>query len=96
MRYSGRWMTLVDDRVLEFIHENKHGSPKMMKEEGRIRYSRQYIDKRCKELVSRGLLQHVGNGVYIITEDGERYLEGDLDTGELDDEGVGNGREVSA
>ncbi|VTT88000.1 hypothetical protein DM2_1334 [Halorubrum sp. DM2] len=29
-----------------------------------------------------GLVQHLGNGVYIITDDGEAYLDGRLDTQE--------------
>jgi len=80
MRKSGDWMALVDDRVLEYIRENGSGSPTEMKNEGPIRYSRQYIDRRCKKLAEEGLLTHLGNGVYVITEDGEAYLEGRLDT----------------
>jgi predicted transcriptional regulator len=76
-------MSLVDDRVLEFVRENGSGSPTKMKEEGRIRYTPEYIAERCRELTKRGLLQHLGNGVYVITEDGERYLDGELDTAEL-------------
>lgn len=75
-------MTIVDDRVLEYIKEHEHGSPTEMKEEGPIRYSRQYIARRCQELADHGLLQPVGNGVYIITERGEAYLRGELDTHE--------------
>lgn len=82
MRRSGKWMTIVDDRVLEYIKENEHGSPKQMMEEGPIRYSRQYIARRCRELADHGLLKPVGNGVYVITERGEAYLAGDLDTHE--------------
>lgn len=80
MRRSGKWMTIVDDRVLEYIRENEHGSPTEMKREGPIRYSRQYIAERCRKLAEHGLLQPVGNGVYTITERGEKYLDGELDT----------------
>lgn len=80
MRYSGDWMSLVDDRILEYIHEHDSGSPKKMKDEGRIRYSRQHIARRCRKLAEKGLLTHLGNGVYIITEEGEAYLRGELDT----------------
>lgn len=80
MRHSGDWMTLVDDRVLEFISENETGSPTAMKREGPIHYSRQYVARRAKKLADEGLLRHVGNGVYMITEDGEAYLDGRLDT----------------
>ena len=82
MRYSGDWMALVDDRVLEYLRENGSGSPTEMKEEGPIRYSSQYIGRRCKKLTEEGLLKHLGNGIYIITDDGEAYLDGRLDTQE--------------
>jgi predicted transcriptional regulator len=80
MRYSGDWMSLADDRILEYIRENGSGSPTEMMEEGRIRYSKQHIARRAKELSRRGLLQHLGNAVYVITDEGEAYLDGDLDT----------------
>ena len=88
MRHSGDWMVLVDDRVLEYLSENESGSPAEMKREGPINYSRQYIDKRCKRLSEEGLTKHFGNGIYVITGDGEAYLDGRLDTQEwryLDD-----------
>ena len=75
-------MTIVDDRILEYIRENEHGSATEMKREGPIRYSRQYISERANELAEHGLLTPVGNGVYVITERGEAYLDGDLDTHE--------------
>jgi predicted transcriptional regulator len=73
-------MVIVDDRILEYILENEHGSPSEMKKKGPIRYSRGYISERCQELANKGLLKPVGNGVYTITDRGEAYLEGDLDT----------------
>ncbi|OYR84760.1 winged helix-turn-helix domain-containing protein [Halorubrum sp. E3] len=80
MRYAGGWMTAADDRILEYLSENETGSPAKMKREGPIRYSRQQINRRCKRLAEEGLVRHLGNGVYVITEDGEAYLEGRLDT----------------
>ena len=80
MRHSGDWMALVDDRVLEYLREHDSGSPTEMKREGPIHYSRQYIDRRCKKLAEEGLIKHLGNGIYVITEDGEAYLDGELDT----------------
>lgn len=82
MRYSGDWMTLVDDRILEYLQENETGSPKKMKEQGPIRYSDAYIGRRCKRLVEEGLVRHLGNAVYTITSDGKAYLDGRLDTQE--------------
>jgi Mn-dependent DtxR family transcriptional regulator len=83
-------MTLVDDRVLEYIRENESGSPTAMKRDAPIHYSREYVHKRCKKLSEKGLLKDLGNGVYVITDDGKAYLDGDLDTQNwirLDDSG---------
>jgi predicted transcriptional regulator len=80
MRYAGNWMTAVDDRILEYLSEHESGSPTKMKREGPIRYSRQQVHRRCKKLAENDLVSDLGNGVYVITEDGEAYLEGRLDT----------------
>jgi len=82
MRYSGDWMTLVDDRILEYLRENETGSPTEMKNEGPINYSSPYIGRRAKRLAEEGLTRHLGNAVYTITDDGEAYLDGRLDTQE--------------
>ena len=80
MRYAGEWMSAADDRILEYLSENESGSPTKMKREGPIRYSRVQVHRRCKILAEKGLVNDLGNGVYMITEDGEAYLEGRLDT----------------
>lgn len=80
MRYAGNWMTAVDDRILEYLSEHESGSPTKMKREGPIRYSRQQVHRRCKKLAENGLVKDLGNGVYMITDDGEAYLDGRLDT----------------
>jgi predicted transcriptional regulator len=79
MRRSGEWMVLADERVLEFIREEESGAPKEMAESGYVRFSRQYISRRCKKLVDHTLLRHLGNGVYIITDAGEAYLDEEYD-----------------
>jgi hypothetical protein len=73
-------MTLVDDRVLEFLDENESGTPTKMKEEGPINYSRPYINRRCKKLAEKGLIKNLGNGVYVLSDTGKAYLDGRLDT----------------
>ncbi len=80
MRHAGNWMTAVDDRILEYLSEHESGSPTKMKREGPIRYSRQQVHRRCKKLAENGLVKDLGNGVYVITDDGEAYLDGRLDT----------------
>jgi predicted transcriptional regulator len=83
MRLSADWMSIADDRILEFLREEGPRSPSKIHEDGRVRFTRQHINTRCKQLVEYGLLQHLGNGVYAITEAGECYLNGELDAREL-------------
>ena len=79
MRFDADWMSRADDRILEHLAEKGPDTPKSIADSGRVRFSRQHINQRCKVLVSYGLLVHLGNGVYDITADGEAYLTGDLD-----------------
>lgn len=58
-----------------------------MADSGYVRFSRSYITQRCKKLVNHGLLRHLGNRVYVITEDGKQYLEGELDATDLEPDG---------
>lgn len=84
MRLDADWMSRADDRILEYLSEWGPDTPKQMAEDGRVRFSRQYINARCKKLVPYQLLLHLGNGVYDITEKGEQYLAGELDVRELE------------
>ena len=85
MRYSADWMTIADDRILEYLSTSETSTPKKMADSGDVRFSRQYIGERCRKLADYGMVQHLGNGVYRITEYGEQYLEGELDAEDLDD-----------
>ncbi|MFC4246497.1 winged helix DNA-binding protein [Natribaculum luteum] len=100
MRKSGSWMTIWDDRILEYIRREGSGSPKELEESGYVRVSKSHISRRLRKLAEHGLLTHLGNGVYVITERGEAYLDGELDTSEdapetpidvTDENGNGNG-----
>lgn len=75
MRRSGSWMSVWDDRILEWMEENNgSGTPKELKESGLIRISQTHIARRCKKLAENGLLKHVGHGAYLLSEEGEAYL----------------------
>jgi repressor of nif and glnA expression len=73
-------MTLVDDRILEYLFENEAVSPTEMMKGGPIKFSQAYIGRRCKKLKEEGLLREVSDATYVVTEDGEAYLKGHLDT----------------
>ena len=82
MRKSGSWMTIWDDRILEFIRSEDSGTPKELKESGYLRISKSQVSRRMKKLAEHGLLKHLGNGVYVMTDRGEAYLDGEIDTPE--------------
>lgn len=84
MRRSADWMVICDERILEYLSENETGTPKQMADSSLVRFSRSYITQRCRKLVDYGLLRLLGNGVYVITDTGEEYLEGELDAEELE------------
>ncbi len=81
MRQSGSWMTIWDDRILEIIHEEGNGSPKELEDRDEIRISKSSVSRRLKKLADHDLLQPLANGVYVITEEGEAYLNGEYDAG---------------
>lgn len=84
MRLVADWMTLADDRILEYLSEEGPTPPSKMANDDRMRFSAEYIGRRCREnLVPNGLVQNLGNGVYSITDEGEEYLKGSLDASEL-------------
>ena len=92
MRRSGSWQSVWDDRILEWMRENDGtGTPKELNDSGLIRVSRTQVSRRMKKLAEHGLLQHVGNGAYILTEEGEAYLDEEYDAEEgvyFDNEGA--------
>mgnify|MGYP000563180921 CR=1 FL=1 len=80
MRKSGSWMTIWDDRILEYIREHEGSSVGELEDSDYVRVSNAHISRRCKKMAEHGLLRPLGNGVYVITERGESYLDGELDT----------------
>lgn len=85
-------MKPTDDLILELLEEEGQYPPKIIAE--KIDKHPKYVGTRCRELRDHGLLRNLGRGLYQITDDGERYLVGDLDTAELE-EGDGE-RQASA
>ncbi|MEY7850495.1 ArsR family transcriptional regulator [Natrarchaeobius sp. A-rgal3] len=74
-------MSIVDERILEFLRDEGARQPKQiagaLRERG-MDYNDKYIGRRCLALAEHELLNNIGNGIYVIADSGERYLEGDL------------------
>lgn len=85
MRLSADWMTMADDRILEYLAEEGTTTPKRMANDDRMRFSRSYVNARCTELAKRSFVLNLGNGVYQITYRGQQYLDGELDAVEVEE-----------
>jgi len=78
-------MTIWDDRILEYIDEEGSGSPAELYRSEYFHISKSQLSRRLRRLAEYGLLNHLGNGVYVITRKGEDYLAEELDAHELED-----------
>ncbi|EMA63190.1 PhiH1 repressor-like protein [Halorubrum distributum JCM 13561] len=79
-------MTIWDDRIMEIIQDGGPTSASELDKEDYIRTSRPNISRRLNKLADHGLLHRLPNGVYSLTDKGERYLNGELDAEELNEE----------
>ena len=80
MRRSASWQSVWDDRILEWLDDNEGaGTPKQIHDSGYIRASKSTVVRRCQKLAENGLLNHIGNGAYIITDEGKAYLNEEYD-----------------
>jgi DNA-binding IclR family transcriptional regulator len=91
MRESGTWMTIWDDRILEILREEGPKSVGELTKHPNIRISHSQVSRRCGTLAEHGMLDAFANGVYDITEQGLRYLDGELDAEEIENENNGEG-----
>lgn len=78
-------MVLADERILEFLSVEGRSSPKMIADDERIPFVRQYVNRRLSALANAGFVQKVGRGFYQLTEQGEDYLSGEFDARDLPD-----------
>jgi len=77
-------MTQADERVLEFLHEKDIvASPSVIA--ANIDYTQEYLSRRCRKLTNAGLLQRADASNYRITDLGEKFLDGDIDSDEIPD-----------
>ncbi|MWG34150.1 Lrp/AsnC family transcriptional regulator [Halomarina oriensis] len=82
MRHSAAWMSIWDDRILEYLQENGPSPVGEIAENEYIHVSQPTVSRRCQRLAEHGFTARVGNGVYVITERGKSYLAGELNAAE--------------
>jgi predicted transcriptional regulator len=79
MRKSGNWMTVWDDRILEYIYNNGTATPTEIANSEFVHVTAQHISNRLQKLHDHELVESLGNGVYQITTTGSYYLAGGYD-----------------
>ena len=85
MRPRVEWMTQADERVMEFLLEKDIvASPSVIA--ANIDYTGEYISRRCRTLTDAGLLQRVDASNYRLTDLGERFLKGEIESDEIGEE----------
>lgn len=89
MRPTPGWMTMTDLVILEFFDEHDlELAPKplyrnLVRHGHDVGYST--IRGRLPELANKGVLEKDSNGYYQLTELGQEYLSGEIDTSELEE-----------
>ena len=83
MRPRIDWMTRSDDRILEFL-DDKGIVASASVIAVNIEYNPNYISRRCRRLAEAGLIQRIDSSNYRLTDFGDRYLAGEIDSDELE------------
>jgi predicted transcriptional regulator len=78
-RASAGWMKREDERILEFLDEEGLSSARLISNEVFEKVSAGHVSERLGMLQYAGLVACTGLTSYEVTEEGERYLAGDLD-----------------
>ncbi|MFC6975845.1 type IV toxin-antitoxin system AbiEi family antitoxin domain-containing protein [Halomicroarcula sp. GCM10025709] len=81
-RKDAEWMNPIDDRILELFRAEGNLNPAAVEKFGVT--SANHASRRCSKLAKYGLLTRIAPGLYAITDDGEAYLDEDLDASTLD------------
>jgi hypothetical protein len=81
MRRSAGWMSGPDDRILEIAAEDPDGIIKVgeVTNNPYIHVGNSQVSRRCRKLAEHNLLRTIGDGVYVITDEGRGYVNEEYD-----------------
>lgn len=82
-RHSPPWMTLLDERILEHLDEERWSTVSYMSEHRWIPGVKEAIRSRCGMLEVVGLIDQIAEEAYGISDEGILYLDGDHEPGSL-------------
>lgn len=78
-RRSAFWMKQLDERILEYLHEEGWATPSMMSDAMGFSASEGHIRERCEMLRYIGFIDVLHGQMYELDTDGRLYLMGQVD-----------------
>jgi predicted transcriptional regulator len=85
VRKRADWLTRKDEEILEVMREEGNMTPQAL-EDFDVTVAN-YARDRLAELARYGLVEKLSRGLYRLTDDGEAFLDGELNAAELDPAG---------
>jgi predicted transcriptional regulator len=82
MRQPADWMVPSDDRILELLRQEGNLTPQAVEDFGGPVAG--HASNRLPVLARYGLVTKISRGLYRITEEGEAYLDENLDASDLE------------
>ena len=76
-------MKPADDLILEYLRDATAATPQDIA--NNIDRNNKYVGVRCRKMTNARLLERPAHGLYRLTDEGESFLDGDLDAGGLPD-----------
>lgn len=87
MRQTADWMRPADERILEVLADCGNMTPTAISADGKVPrapVSYSHVSGRVTRLVKYGLVDEYDDGLFRITDTGERFLAGELDVSQLE------------
>ncbi len=81
-RQRAEWMRPVDEKILETMRDEGNMTPNAL-EQLDVTVAN-YASNRLSKMADYGLVERVAQGLYRITDDGEAFLNEELDADELE------------
>lgn len=82
------WMRPEDDHLLALLRSQRKDTFNTIAEQ--LPLAREEVAERCRTLATYGLVEHLGSDIYTISPLGKRYLDGEVEASELDEDEADN------
>lgn len=77
------WMRPEDDHLLALLRAERKDTFTAIA--AQLPLSREQVAERCRTLAEHGLVEHLGSDIYTISPLGEQYLDGTVESSDLEE-----------